>query len=266
MIKYDKQWLENTCKECYSYAEVLKRKGVKPCGGNYETLKKKIKEYEIDISHFTHKKWNKGKTHESDNRIAVSKLTDEDVFCKNNTKARVVIRKYIIRNNSIEYKCAMCGNTGEWMGKTISLELDHIDGDPTNNEKSNLRFLCPNCHATTDTYRGKNIKIFKKSDVQQNKVDSYNKEDSKKDICPICNKNLKSKRASMCIECYNAKRSIIPVTREQLKYEIRNYSFLQVGKMHNISDNNIRKWCKKLDLPYRKKDIDKISDEEWEKI
>lgn len=38
----------------------------------------------------------------------------------------------------------------------VSLELDHIDGDPTNNEKSNLRFLCPNCHATTDTYRSKN--------------------------------------------------------------------------------------------------------------
>lgn len=42
------------------------------------------------------------------------------------------------------------------MGKEISLELDHIDGDSTNNEKSNLRFLCPNCHATTETYRGKN--------------------------------------------------------------------------------------------------------------
>lgn len=62
----------------------------------------------------------------------------------------------MIRNNSIEYKCSICGNVGVWMGKEIGLELDHIDGDPTNNEKSNLRFLCPNCHATTETYRGKN--------------------------------------------------------------------------------------------------------------
>ena len=266
MTKYDKQWLEETCKECYSYAEVLRRKGIKPSGGNYEILKKKIKEYEIDISHFTHKEWNKGKTHERDKRIATSKLTDEDVFFKGNTKSRIVIRKYILRNNSIEYKCEMCGNIGEWMGKTISLELDHIDGDPMNNEKSNLRFLCPNCHATTSTYRGKNKKINNKIDIRQNKIDRYDKDDSKKDICPICNINLKSKKAEMCIECYKTKQSIIPVTREQLKYEIRNYSFLQVGKIHNNSDNTIRKWCKKLNLPYRREDISKISNEEWDKI
>ena len=156
MNRYTKDWLEQACKESYSYAEVLRKRGLKPCGGNYEVIKNKIKEFGIDISHFTHKQWNKGKTHEEDNRIAVSKLTDDDVFVKDCTKPRKVIRAYIIRNNKIEYKCAFCGNTGEWLGKTISLELDHIDGDPHNNEISNLRFLCPNCHATTDTFRGKN--------------------------------------------------------------------------------------------------------------
>lgn len=50
----------------------------------------------------------------------------------------------------------MCGNDGHWMGRVIALDLDHIDGNPHNNTKENLRFLCPNCHATTDTYRGKN--------------------------------------------------------------------------------------------------------------
>jgi len=50
----------------------------------------------------------------------------------------------------------MCGNDGHWMGYNIALELDHIDGDTHNNTKENLRFLCPNCHATTQTYRGKN--------------------------------------------------------------------------------------------------------------
>lgn len=71
---------------------------------------------------------------------------------------RSVVRKYIIRNNKVEYKCVFCGNTGIWLGKEIGLELDHIDGDSTNNEISNLRFLCPNCHATTKTYRGRNKK------------------------------------------------------------------------------------------------------------
>ena len=135
---------------------MLRRCGRIPSGGNFEILKRKIKEFDIDISHFTFGRWNKGKTYHDDNRIATSKLTDEDIFNNDGRYTRKVIRSYIIRNNSIEYKCAMCGNVGEWMGKTIGLDLDHIDGNPDNNTKSNLRFLCPNCHATTDTYRGKN--------------------------------------------------------------------------------------------------------------
>lgn len=156
MIGYTKEWLEQTCQECYSYAEVIRRKGLIPSGGNYEILKNKIKEFGIDISHFTHGLWNKGKTHYDDKRIPSSKLKDEDIFISNSTRARKVVREYIIRNNSINYECAFCGNKGIWLGKEIGLELDHIDGDSTNNEKSNLRFLCPNCHATTETYRGKN--------------------------------------------------------------------------------------------------------------
>jgi hypothetical protein len=55
-----------------------------------------------------------------------------------------------------ERKCEVCGIT-EWMGRPAPLELDHIDGDPTNNELSNLRLICPNCHAQTEYYKGKNM-------------------------------------------------------------------------------------------------------------
>lgn len=70
------------------------------------------------------------------------------------------IRDKIIREKTIEYKCANCGCTGEWFGKTISLQLHHKDGNHNNNELSNLEFLCPNCHASTDSYsRNKKTKI-----------------------------------------------------------------------------------------------------------
>ena len=66
------------------------------------------------------------------------------------------MRGYVERHNLLEYKCQNCGCDGNWQGGTIALEIDHIDGDNTNNELSNLRYLCPNCHALTETYRGKN--------------------------------------------------------------------------------------------------------------
>lgn len=56
------------------------------------------------------------------------------------------------QNNS----CLFCG-ISEWRGQFITLELDHIDGNSSNNVRENLRLLCPNCHSQTDTWRGRNI-------------------------------------------------------------------------------------------------------------
>jgi hypothetical protein len=54
-----------------------------------------------------------------------------------------------------ERKCEVCGIT-EWRGKPAPLELEHIDGDPTNNGLDNLRLICPHCHAQTETYKNRN--------------------------------------------------------------------------------------------------------------
>lgn len=54
-----------------------------------------------------------------------------------------------------EHKCEVCGIT-EWMGKPAPLELDHKDGDSRNNVLSNLRLICPNCHAQTESYKNRN--------------------------------------------------------------------------------------------------------------
>ena len=65
------------------------------------------------------------------------------------------LRKKLIKHGVKDASCETCG-VRQWMGKPAPIELDHIDGDKWNNELSNLRILCPNCHAQTDTYRGKN--------------------------------------------------------------------------------------------------------------
>nr|DAH09399.1 MAG TPA: NinG recombination protein [Caudoviricetes sp.] len=77
------------------------------------------------------------------------------------------MRGYVERHKLIEYKCDTCGCTGEWQDGFISLELDHKDGNNKNNKISNLHYLCPNCHALTETYRGKNKETYKNIPVDE---------------------------------------------------------------------------------------------------
>lgn len=67
------------------------------------------------------------------------------------------LRIRLLKEGVKKHICEVCDQT-TWMNKPIPLELDHIDGVRNNHRKENLRLLCPNCHAQTDTYRGKNTK------------------------------------------------------------------------------------------------------------
>lgn len=87
-----------------------------------------------------------------------NKVNPEELFCENSKHPRIVLRRTVIADKLIPYKCAICGLT-EWQGKNLSLELDHINGINNDNRLENLRFLCPNCHSQTVTYGSKNQKI-----------------------------------------------------------------------------------------------------------
>jgi hypothetical protein len=65
------------------------------------------------------------------------------------------LKNRLIREGLMKNECSLCGVTN-WCDKPLNMELDHIDGNRTNHSLKNLRMLCPNCHAQTDTYRSKN--------------------------------------------------------------------------------------------------------------
>lgn len=93
--------------------------------------------------------------------------------------------------------------------------------------------------------------------------------------CCDCGKEI-NKRSVRCIECSKIyqrqqtfEKSLLAlnnITREELKDLIRNKPFKEIGRMFNVTDNSVRKWCKRYNLPTRKMDINAISDEDWKSI
>jgi hypothetical protein len=64
------------------------------------------------------------------------------------------IRQYLFDAQS--GGCAVCGGASTWLGLSLALVLDHIDGDPTNNRRENLRLVCPNCDSQLPTFKSRN--------------------------------------------------------------------------------------------------------------
>ena len=83
------------------------------------------------------------------------KYSNEEVFIEHSTYPRKDIKKRILNQKLIPYECSECRNDGHHNGKSLVLQLDHINGKAEDNRLENLRFLCPNCHSQTSTYAGK---------------------------------------------------------------------------------------------------------------
>lgn len=101
----------------------------------------------------------------------------KDLFKKDSPLRSEYIRSHMINTFGFEEKCYRCERT-EWENEKIPLEVHHIDGDHYNNEISNLIFLCPNCHALTDNFRGRNINKGKKTVSDEELLEALKSESS----------------------------------------------------------------------------------------
>lgn len=152
-MKYTKEKLEEAAKHSESVTGVMRYLGITYMSGNMRTyLKKRLLEFEIDISHFTGSNWNLGK-HDA------KRLTAKQIFVydrRGGYKEVASTLRRALADVGVEYKCKKCGVGEEWQGEKLVIQIDHINGDFLDNRKKNLRFLCPNCHSQTETFGNKN--------------------------------------------------------------------------------------------------------------
>lgn len=135
------------CSDSYQKCPAIKAK-------NADGLRRAYKEGRKDCSHFDGKRgWSKGSTSYSDSRVRA--YDDGNKFCNPSQLSSSYLRKLIIRENLLPYQCSEC-KISEWRGLEICLDIDHINGIRVDNRIENLRFLCPNCHSQTPTYKAKN--------------------------------------------------------------------------------------------------------------
>lgn len=145
----------NVVKENVCVRDILGELGYSRSSGSMgKKIRDRIKQLGINTDHFL--------IHQSKMNSRPTYSMDE-ILIENSSYENIDrLKKRLISNNLLEYVCAECGNTGEWNGKKLVLQLEHKNGIHNDHRLSNLEFLCPNCHSQTNTYSGKNKGRYEK--------------------------------------------------------------------------------------------------------
>jgi hypothetical protein len=150
-----RKWTEENLKRAVlsstSVRQVLDKIGLVQAGGNYNQIKKYIKENNLNIKHFKGRGWNKGLK-----GIGVPRISIKDILVKNSNFQSFKLKKRLFSSGLKHKKCEDCDWAKLSKDGRLPLELHHVNGDNTDNRIENLKILCPNCHSLEPTHRGMN--------------------------------------------------------------------------------------------------------------
>jgi hypothetical protein len=197
-------------------------------GANYSSLRKQIQRLKISTAHWTGSAHLKGQPRER-----FRKHSNERIFVRDSTYDGV--RDRVLADKLLDYKCAECG-TIRWRGKALTLHLDHINGDRTDNRLCNLRFLCPNCHSQTPTFGSAKLR-------QDLKCACGTKISRGRVRCRSC-----AQRHRFAGDHTPQNRKFDPSKRE-LRKKVWELTVQDVGRHYGVSATAVRKRCRLLDIP-----------------
>lgn len=223
----EKEELEQLVKTSNSFSEILRKQNKSISGSAVKILKNKLDDYKIAYLFLNEKEIGK-------------QIPLNEILVENRPYKSQDLKKRLIKEGLKEDKCELCGCSNEWNGKLLILQLDHINGNHSDNRLENLRIVCPNCHSQTETFS--------------------NKRNKKRNYCVDCGCeiSLRSTRCNTCAAKYKNSFKVKPEDRpskEELFELIKNNPFTKIGEMYGVKDNTIRKWCKNYGLPSTKKEL-----------
>ena len=219
--KYLKENFEPIVLKSKNLTEILINLNMIKTGNSRTTLKKYIKKYNIDTSHFESisDKYQRTLGNISIKTPLTLILIENSTFTSTNH-----LKERLYNEGLKERKCELCGQDEIWNGNKMSLILDHKNGINNDHRIDNLRIVCPNCNATLPTHcRGAN---------RMNKI-------IKKNIIKPTIKN----NDSLINKSINA-RTVDRPSLDTLLFDVENLGYSATGRKYGVSDNAIRKWIK----------------------
>lgn len=211
--------------------------------------------------------WNKAPEHGG----IRTRLFDDVFSSHSHYSHRTTLKKFLIDSKIVKDECCICGLT-DWQGNSITLQLDHIDGDRHNNQIHNLRLLCPNCHTQTETFSNRKINVVNidaKSD--DDFIDAIKTSDNARQALIKLGlqafggnydrvRKIKDNNGIEFASHNKKKPSLNELVECICKYPIK-----QIGEKYAVSDTAVRKWMKSYGIPANRRELRKfISDSGYE--